>query len=259
MDLSNRQWALIGVIVLAICIWGWRHGPYATPLPWDVADLSEIQPQLAKLNEEERQLVLDYLKRSNGDVLPAAMADPDEPLTARTFGEAIELQREWRKQEAVHMDEAKQRRAARDALLQPLREALSADMVKRELLTHEQLYGPPSAQSGKDGRAVVRALDERVTLVVTYRLWNTSRQGITAATGSISIRNAADEELTGCWIDHREVLAAGASVDIRCGKPNEEAGAAARDFLTLPASQYSLIWEPRSITFDDGRVLTAPD
>lgn len=259
MDLSNRQWALIGVIVLAICIWGWRHGPYATPLPWDVADLSEIQPQLAKLNEEERQLVLDYLKRSNGDVLPASMADPDEPLTARTFGEAIELQREWRKQDAVRQTEANQRRAARDAALQPLREALSAEMVKRELLTQAQLYGPPSANTGKDGHAVVAAIDQRVTLVVTYRLRNTSKQTINAASGSISIRDGADEELAGCWIDHKDVLAAGASVDIRCGKPNQEASSAGRAFVTMPASAYTFIWEPRSITFEDGRVLTAPD
>ncbi len=44
--------------------------PYRTTLPMDVADLSPIQPALDKLPPKDRELVTDYLKRSNGDVLP---------------------------------------------------------------------------------------------------------------------------------------------------------------------------------------------
>ena len=87
MSYTSRA-LIVAALLIALGVYGAVRKPYGTLLPLDVSDLSGIQPQLDRLDSEERELVLGYLKRSNGDVLPAAMADPDTPFTARTFGEA---------------------------------------------------------------------------------------------------------------------------------------------------------------------------
>ena len=83
MNLSTR---LIIVVALmgALGLYGALRKPYGTLLPLDVDDLSEIQPQLDRLGAQERELVLGYLKRSNGDVLPASMAAPNMSPSSTT-------------------------------------------------------------------------------------------------------------------------------------------------------------------------------
>lgn len=88
---------LMKIALVALVVWGvmtWRD-PYRTRLPLDVSNLSALQPQLDRLPEADKAYVLAYLGRSHGDVLPPAFADPDEPFTARTFAEAIALQKKF--------------------------------------------------------------------------------------------------------------------------------------------------------------------
>ncbi len=141
------------ILVLAAIVGLYRIGtdPYRTSLPMEVEDLSPIEPQLAKLPPEDRELVVDYLKRSNGDVLPEQFADPDDPLTARTFAEAIALEKTHREKMKVEQARMAAFRAERDAQFKSLRDIVTARIVNRQELTEAEIYGQPNGGAIKCG------------------------------------------------------------------------------------------------------------
>src|SRR3954470_15241381 len=88
----------VNIVVLvgaALALYLWRGDPHHTKLPFGTTDLTSVEKDLRKLPVTERALVESYVKRSNGDVLSQQFADPEDALTARTFSEAIALQRKW--------------------------------------------------------------------------------------------------------------------------------------------------------------------
>lgn len=252
MKLSTR---LIVVVALmgALGLYGALRKPYGTLLPLDVDDLSEIQPRLDRLGAQERELVLGYLKRSNGDVLPASMADPHAPFTARTFGEAIELQQRFLREQGERDAILAQRRAERDHALAPLREALELRLVRRELLHPRQALGTDDAAV-----AAKSADNGERTLVVTYRLVNQAGRTINAAKGAVEILGAEGKRHTHCWIEQTDPIEPFARVDVRCGNAMRTADAAERAFVDLPVDRLHLSWEPAEIVFADGSTLSAP-
>jgi hypothetical protein len=237
--------------VLIIIVYTCTHGIHSTPLPLNLSDIPTIQAKLDKLPAEESELVLAYLRRSNGDVLPAKFADPDSPFTARTFGEAIKLQREYKVKHAVDIARMEAAKAAREAALEPLRKALSIEIVSREILSADEASG---RQPGPG-----QAIDSRAALVTTYRLRNTTFETMTAASGSVTVRTKSDpKSLLGaaqCWINHTEPLSAGQAAEVRCGNLAKGASDADKAFVALPESSLIITWEPRSITFESGKVL----
>lgn len=242
------------VVLAALCLTGLAacsRAPYSTALPLDLADLPKIQPQLDKLPEEERELVLGYLRRSNGDVLPAKFADPDAPFTARTFAEAIKLQRDYKIKHAVEIARMEKLQAAREAALQPLRDALSIELVSREILSADELSG----RQPNRGQAV----HDSPTLVTTYRLRNRTYETITEASGSAVVRTSTDPtSLMGaarCWFKGIEPLSPGQATEVRCGDIARRASDADIAFVALPEAALILTWEPKLITFESGRVL----
>lgn len=251
MTLSTRLLIVAGLIA-ALGAYGALRKPYGTQLPLDVDDLSEIQPQLDRLSENERELVLGYLKRSNGDVLPASMADPDAPFTARTFGEAIELQQKFLREQGERDAIFAQRRAERDRAFGPLREALELRLVKRELLTQDQALGVDPAGGVK------RADNGQRVLVVTYRLVNLSGREIVSAKGAAEVHDAQDKRRTHCWIEQMDRIEPFARADVRCGNAMRTADAGERALVELQEDQIRLLWEPAEIVFADGSRLTAP-
>lgn len=254
----NQSVGVLATLVVLLCGLGivrCAQGPYATQLPLDVSNLERIQPQLDRLPPDERDLVLGYLRRSNGDVLPAKFADPDSPFTARTFGEAIRLQRDWLARDAVRQAAADKREAERQARLLPLRGALDVRLVRRQILTHDQLYGVAEPTTNAHGQTVKHALNDTPALVVTWRLRNTSVRTIASAKGSVELRDAEGRRVNECWIDRAEPLASGDAAEIQCGNLNRTAGDAERAFVTTPASDLILVWEPDTIVFDDGTTL----
>jgi hypothetical protein len=251
MSLSTRLLIVAGLI-LAVAVYGAMRAPYGTRLPLDVDDLSEIQPQLDRLGERERELVLGYLKRSNGDVLPASMADPDAPFTARTFGEAIELQERFLREQAGRDAIQAQQRAERDRAFGPLREALELRLSRRELLTQDEALGIANTTGAK------RADDGSRVLVVTYQLVNLTSRDIATAKGAVDLFDANGKRRAHCWIDQTDRIEPFARADVRCGNAMRNADAADREFVALPADQLSLVWEPELVAFADGSTLTAP-
>jgi hypothetical protein len=232
------------------------NDPYRTALPMEVDDLSPIAPQLAKLPTEDRDLVLEYLKRSNGDVLPAQFADPDNPLTARTFREAIALQKVHRVKMVAERGRMQALEAKRDARLKPLRDALGLKLVKRELLSEAEIYATPQVDEWGRAKPVVVPPDARKVPVLTYRLTNRSARAITGFKGSAEIPGDF-LPLMECWIDETRTLAPGEYHDARCGDVSKIPSAQQVAFVTLPAAQVVLRWYPAEVRFADGDVLKA--
>ena len=257
MHASTKLQTLVLATILA-CFSACSRSPHATPLPMDVADLSPIQAQLDQLSADERELVVGYLKRSNGDVLPAQFADPDEPFTARTFGEAIVLQRDFLVKQGQRDLESAARQARREAGLQPLRDVLALQLVKRELLTYDQIHGAASLPPAGSAKSARSGNSDRQILVLTYRLSNRSDRTLAAFSGSARIPSGGLMPLAQCFIDERGELAPGASRDVRCGDVRREADAEQRRVLTRSLADLQLSWEPRELRFVDGSVLKGP-
>lgn len=258
---------LIVVVLGALIAWGVsvQRNPYRTALPLEVADLRPIQGKLDKLPAADRELVLGYLQRSRGDVLPAHLADPDEPLTARTFAEAIKLQRQFLERQAVITAQLKAQEAVRDEAMAPLRAALGIRLVKREIVARGELLGKPLFSSRRDGRLVAHAIDNHQVVVTTYRLENNS--GYTSIAGvkaNVRVRKQGSSrydlgDLSSCYIAHDAPIPTGEGIDIRCANTNKQVSEADRAYVDLPVDDLVIDWEPKLIRFGDGKELAVKD
>ncbi|MEW5838941.1 MAG: hypothetical protein AB1717_08935 [Pseudomonadota bacterium] len=94
------KWALIVVALVTAALMTVRNDPYNTRLPWRFSDMHQVQKQLDRLPIKDQQRVISYMHRSNGDRLPAQFGDPDNPLTAETFKEAIKLEQAYQAKQA---------------------------------------------------------------------------------------------------------------------------------------------------------------
>lgn len=238
---------MIVIILGALTIWGavTLRSPYRVALPFGSTDLSTIQSTLDRLPADERELVYGYVKSSNGDVLPPRFADPDYPLTARTVGEAIELQRSFlKKQEEIDL-KARVMEEARNKALKPLRDALSIALVKREIVDFFH--------------------DGEPRLVTTYRVVNTSGQTIDSFKAHVGIMKAGQHfsyigQLDECFIEHKIPLSSGQNIEIPCGKNNfRKANEKERGYVDMTAEQLSIHWFPMLIRFANGTELMADD
>jgi hypothetical protein len=253
MSLGRIFTILIGIaIVFALVHYG--RDPQRARLPFGSTDLSSVESALRRLPAEERSLVEAYVKRSNGDVLLPSMADPDDPLTARTFGEAIVLQRKWnehmRAQEAV----AATRAAERDRAMAPLREAVSARVSRREILTRDELNERQSP--GYLQRA--HRVDSDPVFVITVAIDNHTDADIVALQGSLQARDRdAYLPLDLCWVDLNEqrTISAHARSEIICAHPHRNAGPNEREFVADPPGRFTVTWEPKLVRMADGKVL----
>ena len=246
---------LVKLGLIALLGWAlveWRN-PHRTPLPFASTDLSGVQDQLQRLPLDERDLVEAYVRRSRGDVLTPDLADPDEPLTARTFGEAIALQRRHVALQLQQRARQQARRAERDAALQPLRAALGIELLRREIVSADAAMGR-SATAG--GGAPV--------LVTTWRLRNTSPFQIEQARASVTVRKRYHPPtelgiLDNCYFTPDRPLAAGESLEVRCGQLNRGAGPAERAYAAMDEDDFVIEWEPRLIRYAGGRQLEFRD
>lgn len=235
---------LVLILAIAFLFFGYRFtsDPHRTALPFGSTDLSSVQAELARLPGEERALVEAYVKRSNGDVLTAQFADPDDPLTARTFGEAIELQRAFVERMKVEDARMADLRAERDARLAPLRDIADARVVKAQII-------------GIDGAPVA---DGSGNFVTRIRIQNRGNESIVALSGSLKARDRDEYlPLDLCWIElgSQQTLAAGASTEFDCGRGRGGATDQQRAYVDNPAGRFTVEWEPRHIKLASGREL----
>jgi len=252
--MTLRRLFLLAIVVVAIVMAGrYVRDPYRTPLPFGSTDLSGAQAELARLPSGERALVEAYVTRSRGDVMPARFADPDAPLTARSFGEAIALQRAWEVEMAARDAQAAKRRAARDARLAPLRAIVDARVVSAAIVTESEYRARNDPNFRRGGRG-----GEIPSLVTRVRVENLGEQGIVAMKGSLKARDSESVlPLDLCWIDlgSGQELAPGDSTEFDCGLAHRHASPEARAFVSDSTSRFQIEWEPQYVKLADGREL----
>ncbi len=256
--------AMLAVVLAWISLSG--RDPLNTRLPLS-EDLSPVQDRLARLSDEDRELVLAYVARSRGDYMPVTLAASDYPYTAQTFAEAIALQRRF----LVEADELDQRlagiRQAEEAAYAPLRKLASVSLVRagalpvsqinvlkaEPLLAWEQLPARAAAT-----QTVVRHGDrEQEGAVAVFRLDNRSGQPIESLAGTVEVRHTDPARdgllpLTSCSFS-RTAIPAFATVEVMCSHASRVDGE--RQLATMPRSAYRLIWKPQEIRLGDGSAL----
>ena len=247
MDLNSRTRFLF---LFAAIAFGWivykKTSVQETKLPFGTKDLATVEHRLAKLPTEEARLVRAYVQRSNGDYMPRR-GDPDNDFSARTFGDAIENQREFETRTAT---QAAKRKAERDARLAPLlaiaeAEVLSYELVSREAYESHRL-GRPAPKSHVFGGDVVLS---------RVRLSNLGEHGIEAIEGSIMARiNDNSLPVTLCYFKRKgsEIPTPGDSLDFDCAV---RFGGWGREVMDADEGSVSIEWEPQYLKLANGREL----
>ena len=247
----NRIFGVLVVVALLGYAIHRSRDPLRTALPFGTTDLSSVEFALEKLQPGDRELVEAYVKRSNGDVLTVKFADPDEPFTARTFADAIALEKAWTVKRGEQEDAATSRQADRDAAMEPLRDAIEATVTHAEILSPRRL-----AESADPDASVKHALpsDDATVFAVTVSLHNAAGKTIVGVQGALEASHGDTAlPLPLCWVNvgARQPIEADGRIEIRCGNPARQASAEARAFIA-DSSGYAVTWAPKSVLFADG-------
>ena len=248
---ATRVVTVAVAFLLTIFIVRCARDPLRTALPFGTTDLSSVQIQLNRLPEVDRARVEAYVKRSNGDVLLPSMADPDQPFTARSFGEAVELEKKWEVKRAEQEAVAASHAAERDAAMAPLRAVVDATVRKTEILSARDLAGAPAPVDGPK-----RALpsNEANVFVVTVSIHNLGARDIVGLKGSLDARKRdAYLPLDLYWIDigERDKVEAASRTEIRCANRARSVDADQRAFMEGGGRTFDVVWNPKTVVFAD--------
>lgn len=247
---------LLVIAVLAVALWGARcsRDPLRTELPFGSTDLSPVEASLATLSPEDRARVEAYVKRSNGDYLPAGMGDPDMPFTARTFAEAIELEKQWEVRMAEEAVEQQGRDAERERALAPLRVIVSAEIL-RASLDAGSAESDGSSRGPKQATSPQRGSAERLRL--SLRVRNRSARDVVQLAGTLRARDRDSPlGLSLCYfeISAQQPLKAYEVRDFDCVQ-QRAISEQERAFVAGVPGRFTVEWLPREITLADGRSL----
>jgi hypothetical protein len=252
--MTFRTIFIVLAIGIAVYVFYRTNDPHRTSLP-GTSDLTTVQKELAKLPKEERALVEGYVKRSRGDVLTPKFADPDTPLTARTFGEAIQLQRTWEAKMKAGEARVAEARSRQEAKLDPLRAVVNASVVQAEVITRNEYQ----ARTDPSFHQRSHRVDNSPTFIISIRVDNLSNEFIVAVRGSLQARDSeAYLPLDLCWIDLRDdgrPIPPQGFRDVVCGHGQRGASKQHEDFVSNPKGRFRVEWEPKYIKFGNGRIL----
>ncbi|MEP6898781.1 MAG: hypothetical protein ABI870_09645 [Rhodanobacter sp.] len=256
MSLTRIAASIVAIVVVAFLVRR-SHDPLRAALPFGTTDLSSVEPALQRLQPGDRALVEAYVKRSNGDVLLPSMADPGEPLTARTFAQAIALEKTWDIRRDTQQAVATRNAAERDARMAPLRDIVEASVVHAEILSPRQLIAP-AAQV--DGIKSALPSDKATIFVVTVSLHNLGSKAIVAMSGSLEAQDR-DSELPVdlCWVDvgPSDRIDPASRSEIRCANTHRHASDRQRAFIDAPPGRFTVLWKPKTLQLEDGTRLDA--
>ncbi|EIL94362.1 hypothetical protein UU7_05162 [Rhodanobacter spathiphylli B39] len=213
-----------------------------------------MEPALQRLKAEDRALVEAYVKRSHGDVLLPSMADPDQPLTARNFAEAIALEKAWDVKRDARDAVAAEQASARDEAMAPLRAIVEADVQRTEILSPRQMVAPVAPI---DGIKSALPSDQATIFVVTVSLHNLGSKAIVAVEGALEARSRdATMPLDLCWVDtgpHDRIDPA-SRTEIRCANPHQRVSDEQRAFMDTP-ERFTVVWNPKVLQLEDGTLI----
>lgn len=245
--MNIRKTALPLLLVLAAC-----SGPKDAPLPRDLEKLDSIKPMIEKLTPEERELVGGYIMRVGvGAKLAGAFGGEEGPgiPEGMTIGKAIEEQRKFKADRAL--EEAKQQaleakiKAEREAVLKPLREAVTVTLVSKKVV-------PEYGYSGI-------LMDENLKVVFGYQ--NNTGKDIAGVKGYISVKDLFGEEISGFLVANDDTIKAGQSATWTGSRSVKYAVGDNKDrkLAGLEPDKYKVVWEPWMVVFADGTKLADPD
>jgi hypothetical protein len=227
-------------------------GPKDTPLPHDLDKMESIKSSMEKLTPEERELAAGYITRLTiGAKLGGLFGGKEGPgiPEGMTLGKAIEEQRKFKAEAAL--EETKQQalkaklQAEREAVLKPMREAITVTLVSKKI----------ASERGYSGIVT----DEN--LEVTFGYKNNSAKDISGVKGRISVKDLFDDEISAFQISNDSTIKAGQSttwtgsrsVRFSMGHNND------RKLAELPDDKFKVVWEPQAIVFIDGTKLIVPE
>lgn len=252
----NLKQILIGSALVALLAFGARcsRDPLRTALPFGSTDLSAVDAQLARLEAEDRARVEAYVKRSNGDYLPAGMGDPDMPFTARTFAEAIELEKQWEARMAQEAVAQQGRDAERERALAPLRQIVSADIVRAAIEPGSGAAHAPGS-AAKRVASPDRGSPERMRL--SLRIRNRSAEDVVQLAGTLRARDRDQPlSLSLCYfeISAQQPLKAHEVREFDCLQ-QRAISEQERAFVAGAPGRFTVEWLPRELTLAGGRRL----
>ncbi|WP_158882390.1 hypothetical protein [Rhodanobacter sp. L36] len=243
---------VIGAIVLLAFLFHRSRDPLRTSLPFGSADLSLVAPALQRLDASDRALVEAYVKRSNGDVLLPSMADPEQPFTARTFGEAIALEKTWDITRDTQTALAMKGIDALNEAMAPLRAVVQADVQHIDMMSPRQLAG--AIELTRDIKSALPG-NQPTIFVVTVSLHNLGSEAIVGVTGALEARDRdATLPLDLCWVDigPQDRIDPAGRTEIRCADPHRYVSEEQRAFMHAPHDRYTVVWKPKTVSFEDG-------
>ncbi|HWX67691.1 MAG TPA: hypothetical protein VNZ27_14830 [Rhodanobacter sp.] len=243
--------AIVAIVLLAF-LFHRGHDPLRAALPFGTTDLSSVESALQRLKADDRALVEAYVKRSNGDVLLPSMADPEQPFTARTFAEAIALEKAWDIKRDAQEAVAAKNAVARDEAMAPLRALVEADVQRTEILSPRQLIKPLEPV---DGIKSALPSDKATIFVVTVSLHNLGSKAIVAVTGSLEAKDRDEVlPLDLCWVDvgPQDRVDPASRTEIRCANLHRQISNEQRAFIDASPGRFTVVWKPKSVQLEDG-------
>lgn len=238
---------LLCSIFLASC-----SGPKDTPLPRDLDKIESIKTSMEKLTPEERELAAGYIMRHTVGAklgrLFGGMESPGIP-EGMTLGKAIEDQRNFKADAAL--EEARQQalkaklQAEREAVLKPMREAVTVSLVSKKITTERGYSG--------------MVMDEKLVVIFGYK--NNSDRDIAGVKGRISIKDLFGDEISAFQISNDGTIKAG-QIDTWTGSRSVRFSMGTnkdRKLAELDDNKFKVVWEPQVIIFTDGTKMAVPE
>ena len=238
---------LLCSILLAAC-----SSPKDALLPSSLDKMESIQPSLAKLTPEERELAAGYIMRHTiGAKIGGLFGGKEGPGIPHgmTLGKAIDEQRKFKADAAL--EEVKQQalkaklQAEREAAIKPMREAITVTLVSKQISTERGYSG--------------MVMDEKLDITFGYK--NNSVKDVSGVKGRVSIRDLFGDEISAFQVSNDGTIKAGQTATWAGSRSLRFAMGSNKDrkLAELGDDKFTMVWEPQVLVFADGTKLTAPE
>lgn len=217
--------------------------PRKTALPADLKQIEAIKPQIAKLPEDERGLLMNYVVRRTMSGLFTGGLTPPE-MAAATIGEAIAAERAWEAKEVAEKLETEKRKAEAEAVVQNMREQVKAYVLNKRL----------EVQTGYNDMELDRKLH------IAFVFENKSTKDIAGIKGRITAKDMFGDALSAFQISIDDPVKAGGNLTWSGSRSTRFALGGNKDekLAELADDKYTIAWEPQMVIFADGTKMEAP-
>jgi len=251
-----KKLLVIGGIIVAIVVvilFGTKRAldPTRTALPAIGTSVSSVFPELDSLKRLDRQLVIGYLLLRDNNI--TTLPTQGLSFTAETFQQAIAAQEAILAEKQVS-PEWPLMRVLEEQALQPLRTAVSLELVARKRTTMNDIFkqyrGANTVASGGS------PFEPRVVMI--YRIRNNGRAGIRHLTGYIQPQRVSNDWIgsqaqgsIACKVDVNNIAPGGSTLMICAQIELNDLG----DASQTPGSAMFINWRPDMVEYSNGSKL----